>query len=135
MTSSPNRHPFLDMFASALLPHIGGHAGDHAKDPPPVEHLLPPGFSAPGLRELVDHFIAADHDVREDRYPAAASNLDMAEAHLRKALAAGAAAKPSYESALRDIAVAREAVGRKDSAHACGAIGNAVRALATARKG
>jgi hypothetical protein len=131
MPQSASRHPFRDLFASALFPHIT-HAADHSKDPPPVEHLLPPGFSAPELRELIDHFIAADHDVREDRLAAAARNLDVTETRLRLAITSGRGARPAYEAALGDIAIAREAIGRKDSAHACGAIGNAVRALAAA---
>jgi hypothetical protein len=133
MTPPRPRHPYIELFASALFPAIiGAQGGNHSKDPPPVERLLPQGLTAPELRDLLEHFVAADHDARADRYTAAIGNLELAEAHLRRVASLGGSAKPSYESALGDVAVAREAAGRKDSAHTCGAIGSAVRAIAGA---
>ena len=133
MRKPESQHPFLDLFAFALVPYMGPQGPDHERDPPPVKRLLPPGFSAPELRELLDLFIAAEHDVREDRFAAAARNLDLAETRIRLASQTATPARPAYEAALGDIALAREAVERKDSAHACGAIHDAVRALAGAK--
>jgi hypothetical protein len=129
--SATSRHPFLDLFAAAMAPWMP-HGSDHSKDPPPLPDDVAPGLTSPELKSLVELFVAADHDMREDRYSAAVHNLDLAETRIRLAMSHAAGdGRPlqGYERALGDIAVAREAAARRDSAHGCGAVGDAVRAL------
>ena len=123
---TPSQHPFLDLFASAMAPGMS-RGPSHADDPPPMAPL--PGLSSPELRSLVDHFVAADQDLREDRVTAALRNLDVAETQIRLALSHGASAKGTYEAVLGDIALAREAAEKRDSRHAVGALADAVNAL------
>lgn len=119
-------HPFLDLFAAAMTPWMP-LGPSHEKDPPRLKPL--PGFTPPELRALLDHFVAADNDLRENRFTAAVRHLDLAETRIRLAQRDERAPNPAYEAALSDIALAREATTRGDTAHACGAVGDAVRAL------
>ena len=127
--SPQRRHPFLEIFARALAPHML-HGHSHDKDPPPVEQLLPPGFSQPELQAVLELFIAADHDVREDRFTAAALNLDLAESRIRLAISKLVVVPPAMETALYEIKTAQQEIVRKDTAHALSAVDNAVRCLA-----
>jgi len=124
-----SQYQFLDLLAAAMVPQLAP-GPEHGKDPPPVERLLPPGLAAPDLLALLDFFVAADHDVRTDRFVAAARNLDLAETRIRLVSSQSGLASAACEAALRDIVLARDAAGGRDSAHACGAIADAVRALA-----
>jgi hypothetical protein len=127
--TATSQHPFLDLFAASMAPWMA-RGGDHSKDPPPLPAGVMPGLTSPELRSLVELFVAADHDMRDDRYDAALRNLELAETRIRLAMShAGGKGPPGYEAALGDIAVAREAAARRASAHGCGAVGDAVRAL------
>lgn len=133
MPGQASQHPFLDLFAASLAPWMPRGPG-HDKDPPPLRQPLP-GLTQPDLRALLDLFVAADRDLREDRFTAAARNLDVAETRIRLATSHDGSAAPAYEAVLGDIALARQAAERRDSAHGCGAVADAVRALAAVARG
>jgi hypothetical protein len=132
MPGPVSQHPFLDLFAASLAPWMQRGPG-HDKDPPPLRQPLP-GFMQPDLRALLDLFVAADQDLREDRFNAAARNLDVAETRIRLAISHDGSAASAYEAVLGDIALARQAAERRDSAHGCGAVADAVRALAASQR-
>src|SRR5215213_7050484 len=96
---SGQQHPFLDLFAAAMAPSMRSGPG-HDKDPPRLRPL--PGMTPPELRGLLDLFIAADQDLRDDRFTAAARNLDLAETRIRLAISHDGTAKPAYGAALGD---------------------------------
>jgi hypothetical protein len=121
-----SQHPFLDMLAAALSTHVL-HSAGHERDPPPVERLLPQGLTEPELRGLIDFFVAADHDMREDRYVAAARHLELAETRIRLAISRGGRPREGHEATLRHIARARDAAERRNSAEGCRAVAEAVR--------
>ncbi len=120
------QHPFLDLVAAALAPWMSTGA-DHSKDPPPLPPL--PGFTPPEVKSLVELFVAADHDLREDRFTAASANLDVAETRLKLAMKQPGGSGPALDAALRDVGLAREAIAKKDTQHAIGAVDDAVRRL------
>jgi hypothetical protein len=124
-------HPFLDLFVASLAPWMPT-GPDHARDPP--EPKVTAEALRPDLRALLDLFLAADRDLRADRFAAAARTLDIAEMRIRLAPPGGAAEAPTLEAVLADIALAREAALRRDSAHGCGAVISAVRSLAAAQR-
>lgn len=128
MPRATSQHPFLDMLAAALSTHVL-HGPGHERDPLPLERLLPQGLTEPELRGLLDFFVAADHDMRADRYAAAARHLELADTRIRLGLSRGGGPRECQEAALRHIAEARGAAARRDSALGCRATAEAVRAV------
>ncbi len=129
MPTRGDRHPFAEMFAAALSTHVMRSAG-HENDPPPLERLLPPGLTEPELSGLIGTLIAADHDLREDRTTAAIRHMELAETRIR--LGMGRLPEPAQarqDAAIREIAAARQAAERRDSAAGCRALAEAVRSI------
>ena len=126
MPASAAQHPYLDLFAFALVPHR--KAGpDHAKDPP-APHMLPLTGSSPEAQQVLQLLAGADHDIRDDHDHAAAINLALAETRIRLAISHGDRS-PALQTALDRIALAREEMARHDSRRACAALADAVRAV------
>ncbi|MBK1659218.1 hypothetical protein [Paracraurococcus ruber] len=126
MANARPQHPYLDLFALALVPR-SAHGGDHSKDPP---HLLPLTGGTPEAQAVLDLLSGADQDIRLDHERAAAINLDLAETRIRMAISHGDTA-PSLQTALERIAQAREEMAKHDSRRACAALADALRAVAT----
>ncbi len=126
MPASAAQHPYLDLFAFALVPYK--KAGpDHAKDPPPP-HLLPLSSASPEAQQVLQLLASADHDIRDDHDRAAGINLALAETRIRLAISHGDKS-PALQTALERIALAREEMARHDSRRACLALAEAVRAV------
>ena len=112
------QHPYLDIFAFALVPYAK-HGPDHSKDPPPP-HLLPLTGGSPESKQVLDLLLGADRDIRDDHERAAGINLALAETRLRLAISRGDKS-PALQTALERIALAREEMARHDSRRACAA--------------
>jgi hypothetical protein len=131
MPTASGRHPYLDLFAFALIPRMK-LGPDHAKDPPPP-HLLPLTSATPEAKQVLDLLLGADRDVRDDHGRAAGINLELAETRLKLAISHGDKS-PALETALSRIALAREEVTRGDTRRACAALADAIRAVAPPRR-
>ncbi|MDO9712268.1 hypothetical protein [Paracraurococcus lichenis] len=119
-------HPYLNLFASALVPQMK-RGPDHSADPPPP-HLLPLTGGSSESRGVLDLLLGADHDLRDDHDRAATINLALAETRIRLAISHGDTS-PALETALNRIALAREEMARHDTRRACAALADAVRAV------
>ncbi len=126
MPRAAAHHPYLDLFAFALVPRLRG-GQDHSKDPP-APHLLPLSDTSPEAKQLLDLLAGADHDLRDDHDRAAAINLALAETKIRLAVSHGDHA-PALQTALARIGQAREEMARHDTRRACAALADALRAV------
>jgi hypothetical protein len=120
------QHPYLDLFSFALVPRMKT-GPDHAKDPP-APHVLPLAGTSPDAKQVLDLLLGADHDIRDDHDRAAGINLALAETRIRLAVSRGDQS-PALQTALARIAQAREEMARHDTARACAALADAVRAV------
>lgn len=127
MSNARQPHPYLDLFAFALVPHAK-HGPDHSKDPPPP-HLLPLSDGTPEAQQVLDLLLGADHDIRDDHEGAAGINLALAETRIRLTISRGDAS-PALQTALERIAQARVDMAQHESRRACAALADAVRAVA-----
>lgn len=126
MPDTQPKHPYLDLFAFALVPYAK-QGPDHTKDPP-APHMLPLTGSSPEARQVLDLLLGADHDIRDDHERAAGINLALAETRIRLAISHGDRS-PALQTALDRIALARQEMARHDSRRACAALADAVRAV------
>jgi hypothetical protein len=126
MPTASGRHPYLDLFAFALIPRMK-LGPDHAKDPPPP-HLLPLTSATPEAKQVLDLLLGADHDIRDDHDRAAGINMALAETRIRLAISRGDKS-PALQTALTRIALAREEMAKHDTRRACAALADAVRAV------
>jgi hypothetical protein len=126
------QHPYLDLFAFALVPYAK-HGPDHSKDPP-TPRMLPLTGGSPESQRVLDLLLGADHDIRDDHARAAGINLELAETRIRLAISHGDRS-PRLESALKCIALAREEVTRGDTRRACAALADAIKAVMPAGPG
>ena len=126
MPRAAAHHPYLDLFAFALVPRLqAGH--DQSKDPP-TPHLLPLNAATPEAKQVLELLSGADHDIRDDHDHAAAINLALAETQIRLAVSHGDHA-PALQTALARIGQAREEMARHDTRRACAALADALRAV------
>ena len=126
MPTASAQHPYLDLFAFALVPYKKS-GPDHAKDPPTPD-FLPLTGSSPEAQQVLQLLAGADHDIRGDHDRAAGINLALAETRIRLAISHGDKS-PALQTALDRIALAREEMARHDSRRACAALADAVRAV------
>jgi hypothetical protein len=120
------QHPYLNLFAFALVPYAK-HGPDHSKDPP-TPQMLPLTGGSPESRQVLDLLLGADHDIRDDHPRAAGINLELAETRIRLAISHGDKSQ-RLDSALKCIALAREEVRRGDTRRACAALADAIKAV------
>ncbi|TCZ59814.1 hypothetical protein [Roseicella aquatilis] len=130
--AAASKHPYLDIFAFALVPYAK-HGPDHSKDPPSPQ-MLPLTGGSPEAKQVLDLLLGADHDIRDDHPRAAGINLDLAETRIRLAMSHGGAA-PGLESALTCIHLAQREVTRGDTRRACAALADAIKAMTRAAPG
>src|SRR6478735_6028094 len=128
MPMAAAQHPYLDLFAFALVPRMKV-GPDHGKDPPPP-HVLSITGASPDAQQLLDLLAGADHDLRDDHERAAGINLALAETRIRLAVSRGDKS-PALQTALNRIALAREEMARRDTPRACAALADAIRAVVT----
>jgi hypothetical protein len=124
MPNAHDRHPYLGLFTTALVPRLKGGA-DHAGDPPA---LLPLAGATPEAQHVLDLLLGADRDIRDDHARAAGINLDLAETRVRLAVSHGDAS-PALPIALARIGLAREEAAKGDTRRACAALADAVQAV------
>lgn len=127
MPGTAIRHPYLDLFAACLVPHLR-HGPGHEKDPPPIDNLLPLAPATPEAQGLLALLTGADHDLRGDHARAAGINLDLAEAKLQRALRQDGGS-PALDAALHGVVRAKQELARGQAARACAAVTDAVRAV------
>ena len=119
----PDPHPWLHLFAAALVPQAP-HGPDHSKDPPPP-HLLPLTGASEEAKHVLDLLLGADRDIRDDHRRAAGLNLDLAETQIKLALSHGQQ-KQALQTAMARIALAREELAKGDTRRACAALADAI---------
>lgn len=130
--ATASKHPYLDIFAFALVPYAK-HGPDHSKDPP-TPQMLPLTGGTPESKQVLDLLLGADHDIRDDHPRAAGINLDLAETRIRLAIS-HAGPSPQLDSALKCIHLAKQEVARGDTRRACAALADAIRAVTRATPG